>query len=452
MKKNRDDLPLILGLFSVLFIGIYVVDGGQLWIKMSELVFAPLSALPLALGLTGLVLLWYVVELWKDSQAAHEELNDALAKMQNEVEERRLAEEHAHILTATKNEIIESELQRTKRLEQIRSMGDFLAGASSLKELRQIAVRSLNTILPEYTVGVLFADREFKRWKLIGAWGEHKESVHTEIDIESCWVLRQGQAYKDCSSTQMMMCDQANLTTIKSVACYPIFCRDMQFGVLHIRSDKPQEPLLSADDEKLIIGVCNTLGLHFYNAQLRAELSMASNRDALTGLLNRRGLGNTLKREIRSAVAQKYEVAVAMIDIDHFKQYNDTYGHPEGDKALRFVAEVLTENTRARDVVVRYGGEEFMLILPNTTKAEAESKLNTLIKTVESESKNSPQCQRAITLSVGVACAPRDQRSEEALVRLADVALYSAKKLGRNRVVAHKSEPQDKIIRSSART
>jgi diguanylate cyclase (GGDEF)-like protein len=164
---------------------------------------------------------------------------------------------------------------------------------------------------------------------------------------------------------------------------------------------------------------------------------MASNRDELTGLLNRRGLGNTLKREITAAGQQGYKVTVAMIDIDHFKAYNDTYGHPEGDKALKFIAEQLASNLRARDVVARYGGEEFILVLPNTTKAEAYKKLKAMLVSINKASVSSSECCKPITLSIGIATSPDDQTDEERLVKLADTALYAAKKRGRNCVIPY---------------
>ena len=446
MKRSVSDFLIAIGIFVAAFLIAALTDLNERWLAWSQAQgLAGAEELPVALSFFSLALGWYAWRRWQDATSSHQQLSETVQQLQVEVEERRLAEEHAHVLSATKNEILENEYLRSEKLEQVRVMSDLLASASTLEELKAITVDSLQHIVPDHTVSVMFANTEFNLWKNAGSWGPHSDQVHQEMRLNDCWVLQNSKIYKDLSNTQTMSCPQANMTTIKSVACFPIICRERAFGVLHIRSDKLTENLLSSEDEKMVIAVCNSIGLHFYNAQLRAELSMASNRDELTGLLNRRGLGNTLKREIKASELQGYEVTVAMIDIDHFKQYNDTYGHQEGDKALKFVAEYLSRQIRSRDVLARYGGEEFILILPNTSKIEAYKKLKKMIAVIEELSGKSDTCMRAITLSVGIATAPGDSTEEEPLVKYADMALYAAKKHGRNCVVGYK-KPSPKRI------
>ena len=440
MKRSDSDFLIPISVFCVAYL-IAVISGlNEHWVLWaSQYAYIGLEELPIALSCFSFALLWYSWRRLQDARTSHQQLSENIEQLKIEVEERKLAVEHAQLLSYTKNEMLETEYLRSKKLKQVRMMSDALAAAVSLDELKDISVEYLKNIIPDHTVAVLFANKAFKNWGLAGAWGEHKDKVYSQIRAEECQVLQQEKPYTDFSNTQNMMCSNANLTTIKSVACYPISCHEMQYGVLHIRSERLMESLLSREDEQRVIEVCNTIGLHFYNTELRIELSMASNRDELTGLLNRRGLGNTLKREIRASQLQGYEVTVAMIDIDHFKQYNDSYGHPEGDKALKFVAETLAKNIRSRDVIARYGGEEFILILPNSSKAVAYKKLKMLIDKVAHDSENNPECKRAITLSVGIATCPQDKGSEEALIKSADLALYAAKKRGRNCVTAYKA-------------
>lgn len=442
MAAHIRDLLICLGVFLISWL-LVSMSG----VAPSFLQYLPnvLAGLPFSLSALAITLLWC---LWRAVQRQKAQERSSLQQvnaLRTQIEELKYAEEHAHILSATKTEILENEYQRAERLEQLHRFGLSLAAATSPDELKAVAASSLKEMLPNHTVALMLAGRGFRHWTLAASWGEYADSVHESINPESCWVLRQGDVYRDRSNTQTMQCDEANMTTIKTVACYPIFYRDFQFGVLHIRSDQLDTELLSAEAENMVRTVCDSMGLHLYNAQLLEELSLASNRDALTGLLNRRGLGNTLKREVQSAIEQAYDVSVAMLDIDHFKQYNDTYGHQEGDKALKFVAEVLARHIRSRDIVARFGGEEFMLILPNTPKVQAYKKLQALIAKVSELSQDNPECKRAITLSVGLATAPVDQRREDALVKCADLALYAAKKQGRNRVVAYKKPPQGTI-------
>ena len=439
MKRSVSDFLIAISVFLVSYLVAVLSGFNEHWVSWaSDYSSVGLNELPVALAFLSLALAWYAWRRLQDANASHQELSKTVEQLSKQVEERKLAVEQAQVLSYTKNEMLEYEYLRSKKLQQVRMMSDALAAASSLDELQEISVRYLKNLIPDHTVAVLFANKAFENWALAGAWGEHKDKVYPNVKLEECQVLQQGKPYIDSSNTQNMLCDNANLTTIKSVACYPIACHDMQFGVLHIRSERLTESLLSKEDEQRIIAVCNTIGLHFNNAQLRTELSMTSNRDELTGLLNRRGLGNTLKREITTSGQQGYEVTVAMIDIDHFKSYNDSFGHQEGDKALKFVAETLAKNMRARDVVARYGGEEFILVLPNTSKIIAYKKLKMLIETVAKDSEISPDCKRAITLSAGIATCPQDKNSEEALIKSADLALYAAKKRGRNCVMAYK--------------
>lgn len=442
MTANVRDLLIVVSLFFVSWGLAHVSGVAPMFIQHAP---SWLSALPFALSVLAGALLWWCVRKGRDQQQQDARMQVELETLRAEIEERTYAQEHAQLLSATKNEILENEYQRAERLEQLHRLGLALAAANSPDELKTVAADSLKEMLPHHTVGLMMAERGFRNWTLAARWGAHADTVHEHINPESCWVLRQGDVYRDCSNTQNMQCEEANMTTIKTVACYPIFYRDFQFGVLHIRSDQLDAELLSHEAENMVRTVCDSIGLHLYNAQLLEELSLASNRDALTGLLNRRGLGNTLKREVLSAIEQTYDVSVAMLDIDHFKQYNDTYGHQEGDKALKFVAEVLARHIRSRDIVARYGGEEFMLILPNTPKVQAFKKLQALIAKVATLSQDSPECKRPITLSVGLATAPVDNRQEDTLVKCADLALYAAKKQGRNRVVAYKKPRQDTI-------
>ncbi|WP_293266502.1 GGDEF domain-containing protein [Neptunomonas sp.] len=439
MKRSVSDSLIVFIVFIVFYFFAALSGLNEHWVSWASTYSSiGLDELPVALAILCLALAWYAWRRLRDANASHQQLSETVEQLRLEAEERKLAVEQAQILSDTKHEMLEYEYLRSKKLQHVRLMSDALAAATSLDDLQAISVKYLKNLMPDHTVAVLFANKTFENWALAGAWGEHKDKVYPNVTLEQCQVLQQGKAYIDSSNTQQMLCGNANLTTIKSVACYPIACQAQYFGVVHIRSERLTGSLLSKEDEQRIIAVCNTIGLHFNNLQLRTELSMASNRDELTGLLNRRGLGNTLKREITTSEQQGYEVTVAMIDIDHFKNYNDSFGHQEGDKALKFVAETLAKNMRARDVVARYGGEEFILVLPNTSKIIAYKKLKMLIATVANDSELSPDCKRAITLSAGIATCPQDKSSEEALIKSADLALYAAKKRGRNCVMAYK--------------
>jgi diguanylate cyclase (GGDEF)-like protein len=178
------------------------------------------------------------------------------------------------------------------------------------------------------------------------------------------------------------------------------------------------------------------VGLSVANLRLREALREQSIRDPLTGLFNRRYLEETLEREIRRAVRSECVLGILMLDLDHFKKFNDTFGHEAGDTVLRETAAFLTRCVRAEDIVCRFGGEEFVIILPiadiHATQARAErirSKLREL--TILHQGKTVGQ----VSVSVGVAELPQHGTTPKTLLEAADAAMYAAKRAGRDRVV-----------------
>jgi diguanylate cyclase (GGDEF)-like protein len=178
------------------------------------------------------------------------------------------------------------------------------------------------------------------------------------------------------------------------------------------------------------------VGLSVANIRLREALRDQSIRDPLTGLFNRRHLEEMMERETRRAVRALHPLGVIMLDLDHFKKFNDTHGHDAGDTILRETSSFLVKSVRAEDIVCRFGGEEFVVILPmadlKATRARAErirSKLRELTVLHQGRTLGT------ITASIGVATLPDHGTSPKSLIEIADAALYRAKNQGRDRVV-----------------
>ncbi len=188
-------------------------------------------------------------------------------------------------------------------------------------------------------------------------------------------------------------------------------------------------PTTSGDEVGYLTQVFN--GMVARLRESRAELERLSNTDGLTGLFNRRRLMEAVGVEVERALREAQPCSLLMVDVDHFKQFNDAYGHPAGDAVLARVAAVLREAIRAVDVAGRYGGEEFLLVLSNTAMPGALEVADRIRGRLAGEVFDGGR----ITVSVGVACLPEDGRSAEALIMSADLALYQAKKEGRDRVV-----------------
>jgi len=174
------------------------------------------------------------------------------------------------------------------------------------------------------------------------------------------------------------------------------------------------------------------------------ELHELSITDSLTGLYNRKHLMETLDNEVARSKRHKHDFAVLVIDIDHFKEYNDTYGHLAGDEVLSRLASVFKKSVRSCDYVARYGGEEFILVLPEIGPEDGVKAAERIRKKVVKENFAGDGEPREVTVSVGVASYPKDGDDPQAIIRHADAALYQSKESGRNQVVLAGETPKKK--------
>ncbi len=222
----------------------------------------------------------------------------------------------------------------------------------------------------------------------------------------------------------------------RSVIAVPLIGRDRLLGALLLYSVSPSA--FSERELAYFTAIGKQLSIALDNATQHHRAMELSYHDALTGLFNRRYLEEALETEIRRAARYTVPLSLNMVDIDHFKVYNDTHGHTRGDEVLRLVAQRLREQTRTADIVTRFGGEEFVLILPMTTKPHARlvaEKLRAVIASAAIDA-GEPGGKARLTISVGVSTFPGDAATASGLLQAADAALYAAKDRGRNRVEA----------------
>jgi diguanylate cyclase (GGDEF)-like protein len=168
---------------------------------------------------------------------------------------------------------------------------------------------------------------------------------------------------------------------------------------------------------------------------LQSQLREQAIRDALTNLFNRRYLEETLERELARATRESYPLCVIMMDLDYFKDINDTYGHEAGDVVLKTLAETVIKQSRHGDFVCRFGGEEFVLVMPNIGIEKAKERAESLHQTINALNIPYGHFNLTTTISMGIAWYPAHGKTKEELLRAADMAMYSAKNTGRNRVI-----------------
>ncbi len=275
-------------------------------------------------------------------------------------------------------------------------------------------------------------------------WGESHESQNV-FGIDDCWSLRQGKSHLVPEPKNGLPCWHMKADAGRGYLCLPMSSYGETRGILHL-----QLPQFEGDDKERTAAMdaihniatifTGQVALALSNIRLREALQDQSVRDPLTQLYNRRYLVDSLERELARAKRNGATLGVIVLDIDHFKRYNDTYGHDGGDAVLREFGGLLKSQTRREDIACRYGGEEFVMVLLDLGQDDLlrrceELRQKTKLLSVESRG----QKLGSISISLGVAMFPEHGQKCDDLISAADAALYKAKQQGRDRVVVANS-------------
>ncbi|MEB3282515.1 MAG: PAS domain S-box protein [Lyngbya sp.] len=341
------------------------------------------------------------------------------------------------------NDELESRLsqlqQRNQEILLLSQMNDFLQACLTLEEAYKAFRTLIKPLFPGCSGGIFItkASRDFV--EAVATWG-NLPIGETVFHPRDCWCLRRGREHWVNEDHFDLLCNHSDRRSPpKATLCLPMMAQGETLGLFYLCSDSSDK--LSESKRQLASTVAEQMALALANLQLREELQNRSIRDPLTALYNRRYLEESLDREIHRARRSQHDVGVIMIDIDHFKRFNDTFGHDAGDAVLKEVGKLLKSSLRGSDIACRYGGEEMTLILPeasleNTYKRAEE--VRKLIKQINLEYKR--QSLGQITASLGVACFPEHGTTGFSVIHVADSALYQAKKQGRDRVVVAEVE------------
>jgi diguanylate cyclase (GGDEF)-like protein/PAS domain S-box-containing protein len=357
-------------------------------------------------------------------------LADANTRLQEEMWERDLARK---ALDQQNDRMMRELTERSQRATLLAKMGELLQSCVSKDEVFAAALGFAPKIFPvtRGAVALLSSDRSLA--EVIGSWLNCQLSAQV-FETSSCWALRTGHPHLVIAGDATALC--AHAAGVKhTYLCIPILAQGEALGIIHFQATD-EAPTLADSELSFKTTFAAQLGLSIANIGLREALRTQSIRDALTGLYNRRYLQEMLEREIRRAVRADQSLGVLILDLDHFKKFNDTYGHEAGDTVLRETATFLAKNVRAEDIVCRFGGEEFVVILPTASLENAKSRAERLrSKLRELTVLHRGQSLGAITMSVGVAAVPEHGTSPKAVLEAADAALYRAKREGRDRVM-----------------
>jgi len=222
-----------------------------------------------------------------------------------------------------------------------------------------------------------------------------------------------------------------------SFLCIPLKVKGNVLGTFNLF--RPKRNAFSAREIRLLNAIANQAAIAIENAQLFNNTRQLSVTDELTRLANRRHFKNMLELEKKRSTRFGKAMSILMVDVDNFKKYNDTYGHLEGDNILKKIARILQENVREVDLVARFGGEEFIIMLTNIDSNKGKQVSEKLREIVEKTPIKGEEILpgKKFTVSIGFACCPEDTKDIDELENLADIALYEAKRKGKNRVVRY---------------
>ena len=339
--------------------------------------------------------------------------------------------------------LLDSQTSNEVTLKNLSLMGDMTSllqacpdSDESLEVIGQFASRLLNA-----DSGTLYLFRE-SRNQLESKihWGESAKSEPI-FQPDDCWALRLGEAHVLDKNHSLLACKHLHQPIEVGSLCVPIVAQGNVLGILHLENFDGR--IIDVSERALAHNLAGQIALALASAKLRDTLRNLSVRDPLTGLFNRRYMEESLQRELATAQRKNRPFGLAMLDIDHFKSFNDTFGHEAGDFLLREMGTLFTSNLRPGDVACRFGGEEFVIIYPETSPEVVVSRANQLRESIYAmQLQHFGHSLGQVSASFGVAFCPEHGDSGEQLLRAADIALYRAKENGRNRVeIAIKATP-----------
>lgn len=312
-----------------------------------------------------------------------------------------------------------------------------LQSCQSLDEAMELTSATLQQLVPG-TGGRCYVQRPSGNlFEAAADFGEAEVASSDFLRNDECWALRRGQPHHVDGHSTSMRCQHVEAgVSLAGIAtlCVPLMAQGVSLGLLHASGPADGGP--GDNDALLIESVAEQLGMAIANLQLRETLRLQSLRDPLTGLFNRRYLEENLQRELVRCERKGLPLSLLMIDVDHFKQFNDQHGHAAGDAVLAHVGRAMQSVVRNEDLACRYGGEEFTVVLPEVDAAVAIERAEAIRAAISASTvQHLRKTVGPVTASIGVASFPPDGSTPQVLFEFADAALYRAKAEGRNRVV-----------------
>ena len=318
--------------------------------------------------------------------------------------------------------------QRTK--DMILQMMHRVQACQNQAELAEVVVRFIPEIFPDLAGGLYILNDSKTALTRAGVWLEPQRS-EAAFPASACWGLRRGRSHESGTKGSDVPCRHLEASG-PTALCMPLTAQGDMIGLIY--TEERGENALGSGGARLYLElIAENVGLAIANLQLREKLIELAVRDPLTGLFNRRFLDETLQQHGQNRSGE--QIACLMVDIDHFKRFNDEFGHDAGDLVMQYVGQILRETVGPAGTAYRFGGEEFTVLLPGLEEDQAAELADGLRRKIGGATlSHSGRVLGTVSTSIGVAASPQDG-SIETLVTRADAALLKAKAAGRNRTV-----------------
>jgi len=338
-----------------------------------------------------------------------------------------------------KKKAIKSLEEKLERYSVLKGVVEEFSAALSIDDINKLIIeKAFSTLGKTGRVLLFLVDTEKQELILSASKGDLRGKAK-KGDIFDKWVLRHRKSLiiEDITRDFRFTADDVEdaKRSFKSLIAAPLVSEDKVVGVL--RMDSPEEFMYTQDDLRLLDIISGLGAVSIQNAALYSRTQELAIKDGLTGLFVRRYFMERFQAEIKRAALSKGTFSLAIFDIDHFKEYNDRYGHTAGDLVLKHLSRIMFSMTREVDILARYGGEEMVLLLIGMDKSSALKEAEMIRKLIEERPLMLRRKESRVTVSVGVSNYPKDAVTDEELIRIADERLYKAKAKGRNRVCAN---------------
>lgn len=337
---------------------------------------------------------------------------------------------------AEKEKKLLSFTEKLKRYSTLKEAVEAFSASLSMDEVCRLIVEKTQATLSKPGRILLFlVDTEKQELMLSVSHGSSRIKAKRG-DLLDRWVLRHRKSLiiEDALKDFRFPSHEEDLSeeTFRSMISAPFVSENKVIGIL--RMDSPVEAAYTQDDLRLLNILSDLGALAIQNSYLYSRIQELATKDSLTGLAVRRYFTDRLKEEVNRSARKGTKLAVMMLDIDRFKDYNDRYGHLSGDLVLKHLASIVSRSVKKGDVVARYGGEEFVILMLGRDRTEALTEAEGIRRAIKDSPLKLRRQDADITVSIGVSCYPEDTTLEEELIRMADDRLYKAKSGGRDRV------------------